>query len=61
MRRLRAVLLALMVLFPCLFACASAEQVGIPSFGDFLNRQDYAGSRDELIAAGYAPCKRCNP
>ena len=36
MRRLRAVLLALMVLFPCLFACASAEQVGIPSFGDFL-------------------------
>ena len=25
------------------------------------NRQDYAGSRDELIAVGYAPCKRCNP
>lgn len=25
------------------------------------NRKDFTGSREELIAAGYAPCKRCNP
>lgn len=25
------------------------------------NRQDFTGSRDEVIAMGYDPCKRCNP
>lgn len=25
------------------------------------NRWDYEGSRDDLIAQGYQPCKRCNP
>lgn len=25
------------------------------------NRQDYEGSRDDIIAMGYEPCKRCNP
>ena len=25
------------------------------------NRQDFAGSREEVIAMGYEPCKRCNP
>ena len=25
------------------------------------NRQDVDWSRDEVIAAGYVPCKRCNP
>ena len=25
------------------------------------NRWDYTGSRDELIAQGFQPCKRCNP
>jgi len=25
------------------------------------NRRDFTGSREELIAEGYQPCKRCNP
>lgn len=25
------------------------------------NKQEYTGSRDEIIAQGYEPCKRCNP
>ena len=25
------------------------------------NRQDYTGSRDDVIAMGYDPCKKCNP
>lgn len=25
------------------------------------NRQDYTGSRSDVIAMGYEPCKRCNP
>lgn len=25
------------------------------------NKQSYSGSRDDLIAQGYVPCKRCNP
>lgn len=25
------------------------------------NRQDYTGTRDEVIAMGYDPCGRCNP
>ncbi|MGI6054994.1 MAG: DNA/RNA non-specific endonuclease [Clostridium sp.] len=25
------------------------------------NREEYAGSREELIRRGYAPCKSCNP
>jgi len=25
------------------------------------NKQDFTGSRDDLIAQGYSPCKRCNP
>lgn len=36
---------------------------GCPSVEDIAdrNRMDYAGSRDELIAQGYQPCRRCNP
>ena len=25
------------------------------------NKQEYSGNRDELIAMGYEPCRRCNP
>ena len=25
------------------------------------NRKNYNGSRDDLIAEGYSPCKKCNP
>ena len=25
------------------------------------NRQDFSGTRDEAMAQGYVPCKRCNP
>ena len=25
------------------------------------NKEEYTGSRDELIAQGYDPCKKCNP
>lgn len=25
------------------------------------NKQEYSGSRDDLIALGYEPCKKCNP
>ena len=25
------------------------------------NREDYTGTRDELIEDGFVPCKRCNP
>ena len=25
------------------------------------NKQEYTGSRDDIIAQGYEPCKRCNP
>ena len=34
-----------------------------PSVGDMKekNRQDYHGTRDEIIAMGYKPCGRCNP
>lgn len=34
-----------------------------PSVDDMKekNKQEYYGSRDELIAQGYEPCKRCNP
>ena len=35
--------------------CSSVDQI---SEG---NRQEYTGSRDDLIAQGYEPCKRCNP
>lgn len=33
------------------------------SVGDIKasNRWDYTGTRDEVIAMGYQPCKRCNP
>lgn len=25
------------------------------------NREEFIGSRDDMIARGYDPCKRCNP
>ena len=25
------------------------------------NRQEYTGSREDLIAQGYTPCGQCNP
>ena len=33
---------------------------GAASISD-ANRQEYTGSREDLIAQGYAPCKQCNP
>ena len=36
-------------------SCASADEIK-PK-----NRQDFTGSRDELIAKGFTPCQRCNP
>lgn len=36
-------------------SCSSADDIK-PS-----NRQEYTGSRNDLIAQGYVACKRCNP
>ena len=36
-------------------SCSSAGQI------KSSNRQDYTGSRSDLIAMGYDPCKRCKP
>lgn len=36
-------------------SCNSADEIK-PS-----NRWDYTGTREEVIAMGYVPCKRCNP
>lgn len=36
-------------------SCSSVDQMSAK------NRQDYTGTRDEVIAMGYDPCKRCNP
>lgn len=36
-------------------ACSSVDQMAEK------NKQVYSGSRDEIIAMGYEPCKRCNP
>lgn len=33
---------------------------GAASISD-ANRQEYTGSREDLVAQGYAPCKQCNP
>lgn len=35
--------------------CANAQDISNH------NRQEYNGTRDELIAQGYTPCKACNP
>lgn len=35
--------------------CASAKSI------KDKNRTTYTGSRDEVIANGYQPCKKCNP
>lgn len=35
--------------------CSSADDIKLK------NRQEYSGSREAVIAMGYAPCKRCNP
>ena len=35
--------------------CSSVDQM------KDSNRWDYTGTRDDLIAMGYQPCKRCNP
>ena len=35
--------------------CSSADDIKAS------NRQEYHGAREELIAQGYDPCKRCNP
>ena len=35
--------------------CSSADRI------KDSNRWDYTGTRDELIAMGYDPCKNCNP
>ena len=36
-------------------SCSSADDIKAK------NRWDFEGTRDELIAQGYVPCKRCNP
>ena len=36
-------------------SCASAKKIS-PA-----NREDCNASRDEIIANGYVPCKKCNP
>ena len=36
-------------------SCSSADDI------KESNRQEYSGSREDLIAQGYDPCKRCNP
>ena len=36
-------------------SCSSAGEI------KQSNRMEYTGSREELIAEGYEPCKRCNP
>lgn len=36
-------------------SCSSVKQM------KEANKQEYTGSRDDLIAQGYDPCKRCNP
>lgn len=35
--------------------CPSTEQIAEK------NRQDFTGSRDDLLAQGYTPCKQCTP
>lgn len=35
--------------------CSSVDQMSES------NKKEYSGSRDDLIAQGYDPCKRCNP
>ena len=35
--------------------CASVDKMS-PK-----NRKDFSGTRDEVIAMGYEPCKNCNP
>ena len=36
-------------------SCSSVEKM------DPANRQDYTGSREDLIAQGYSPCGSCKP
>lgn len=36
-------------------SCSSAADISVE------NAADFAGSREDLIDAGYEPCKRCNP
>ena len=36
-------------------SCSSADDI------KDSNREDYHGTREDLIARGYDPCKRCNP
>lgn len=36
-------------------SCSSAKRISD------ANRSEYNGTRDDLIAQGYAPCERCNP
>ena len=36
-------------------SCSSADDI------EATNRQEYSGNRDDLIAQGYVPCKRCDP
>ena len=38
-----------------LLSCASVDNMKTE------NKQEYTGSREELIANGYEPCKQCNP
>lgn len=44
----------------------SSKKFHLPTCGSVKtisdkNREDYGGSRADLIAEGYSPCKKCNP
>lgn len=36
-------------------SCSSVKDI------KYSNRWDYTGARDDIIAMGYVPCKKCNP
>ena len=36
-------------------SCSSVEDISAE------NREDFVGSRDDLLSEGYSPCGRCNP
>ncbi len=44
----------------------SSKKFHLPTCGSVKtisdkNREDYSGLREDLIARGYSPCKKCNP
>lgn len=37
------------------------SRVSLPDIMKGSNKKEFSGSRDEVIAQGYEPCKKCNP